>query len=128
MPAPAHSGEREIEEVELPADFAQRLESSLQAADRERRRRQVMARLAVALPVVLLIGPLIAWRLMLASPDGVRVMIESLAWLAFLLDVGVHIDSAVLTYVNLQAVPSIVGVALAVLLAAQLLWYPRNDE
>jgi uncharacterized Tic20 family protein len=128
MPAPAHSGEREIEEVELPADFAQRLESSLQAADRERRRRQVMARLAVALPVVLLIGPLIAWRLMLASPDGVHVMIESLAWLAFLLDVGVHIDSAVLTYVNLQAVPSVVGVALAVLLAAQLLWYPRNDE
>ena len=88
----------------------------------------MISRFRVALPVALLIGPLIAWRLMLASPDGVHVMIDTVAWLAFLLDVGVHIDSAVLAYSNLQAVPSIVGMALAVLLAARLLWYPRNDE
>jgi hypothetical protein len=114
--------------MELPSDFTQRLESSLQAADRERRRRHLVARLRVALPVILLIGPLIAWRLMLASPDGVHVVIDTLAWLAFLLDVGVHVDSAVLAYSNLQAIPSIVGMALAVLFAVRLLWYPRNDE
>jgi hypothetical protein len=128
MPARVHSGERETMAMELPADFVQRLEPSLQAADRERRRRHLIARLRVALPVALLIGPLIAWRLMLASPHGVHVMIDTLAWLAFLLDVGVHIDSAVLSYSNLQAVPSIVGIALALLLAFRLLWYPRNDE
>jgi hypothetical protein len=42
--------------------------------------------------------------------------------------VGVHVDSAVLAYGNLQAIPSIVGVTLAVLLATRLLWYPRDDE
>lgn len=128
MPAPVHSGERETASQGLPADFGQRLESSLRAADRERRRHHLLSSFRVALPVVLLIGPLVAWRLMLASPDGVHVMIETLAWLAFLLDIGVHIDSAVLTYSGLQAIPSIVGVALAVLLAVRLLWYPRTDE
>jgi hypothetical protein len=128
MPASVHSGERESMSVELPADFVQRLEPSLRAADRERRRRHLVARLRVALPVALLIGPLIAWRLVLASPDGVHVMIDTLAWLAFLLDIGVHIDSAVLSYSSLQAIPSIVGMALAVLLAVRLLWYPRTDE
>jgi hypothetical protein len=128
MPAPVEFGERESLAVELPADFAQRLESSLQAADRGRRRRHLTARLRVALPLVLLVGPLVAWRLMQASPDGVHVMIDTLAWLAFLLDVGVHIDSAVLKYSNLQAIPSIVGMALAVLFALRLLWYPRDDE
>ncbi len=127
MPAPVLSGERSATTVELPSNFGDRLESSLPSADRERRRRQVFTRLRFALPVVLLVGPLVAWRLMLASPSGAHVVIDALAWVAFLLDMGVHIDSAILTYSHLQAVPSIVGTALAVLFAVRLLWYPRDD-
>jgi uncharacterized Tic20 family protein len=128
MQAPVHSAEPEVAPIELPADFSQRLEASLRDADRERRRLHLVDRLRLLLPLVLLIGPLIAWRLMLVSPSGSHVMIDTLAWLTFILDVGVHVDSAVLAYGNLQAIPSIVGVALAVLLAARLLWYPRDDE
>ncbi len=127
MQAPVDSVEREVA-IELPADFAQRLEASLRDADRERRRLHVVDRLRFVLPLILLIGPLVAWRLMQVSASGAHVMIDSLAWLAFILDVGVHLDSAVLTYGGLQAVPSIVGVALGVLVAARLLWYPRDGE
>ena len=127
MQAPADSVEREAA-IELPADFAQRLEASLRDADRERRRLHLVDRLRFVLPLVLLIGPLVAWRLMQVSASGAHVMIDSLAWLAFILDVGVHVDSAVLAYVRLQAVPSIVGAALGVLLAVRLLWYPRDGE
>ena len=128
MQAPVHSVDREAAPVELPADFAQRLEASLLDADRDRRRLHQIDRLRFLLPLVLLIGPLVAWRLMLASPSGPHMVIDTLAWLTFILDVGVHLDSAVLAYGHLQAIPSIVGVALAVLLAARLLWYPRDDE
>lgn len=128
MPTQIRSGEPETAAMELPADFGQRLETALRAADRERRRRHLISRLRYALPIALLVGPLFAWRLMLASPNGAHLVIDTLAWLAFLLDVGVHVDSAVLTYTNLQAIPSIVGIALALLLAVQLLWYPRNGE
>ena len=127
MQAPVDSVDREAA-IELPADFAQRLESSLRNADRERRRLHVIDRLRFVLPLVMLIGPLVAWRLMQVSTSGAHVMIDSLAWLAFILDVGVHADSAVLAYGHLQAVPSIVGIALGVLVAARLLWYPRDGE
>jgi uncharacterized Tic20 family protein len=128
MQAPVHSVDRDAAPMELPADFAQRLEASLRDADRGRHRRHLIDRLRYVLPLVLLIGPLIAWRLMLVSPSGAHMMIDTLAWLTFILDVGVHVDSAVLAYGNLQAIPSIVGVTLAVLLATRLLWYPRDDE
>ena len=45
MQAPVHSVERETVPIELPADFAQRLESSLREADRERRRLHAIDRL-----------------------------------------------------------------------------------
>jgi hypothetical protein len=128
MPAPVPTVEREVTPIELHADFAQRLEASLRDADRERRRLHVIDRLRFMLPLALLIGPLVAWRLMLVSPSGAHVVIDTLAWLTFILDIGVNIDSAVLAYGNLQAVPSIVGVALAVLLATRLLWYPRDGD
>jgi hypothetical protein len=82
----------------LPADFAERLEQALDRADRRRRKRAWYRRSASLLPVLLLIGPIIAWRLMSASPDGVHVGIAALAWVTFLLDVGVHLDTSVLTY------------------------------
>lgn len=127
MQAPVDSVERDMA-IELPADFAQRLEASLRDADRERRRLHLVERLRFVLLLVLLIGPLVAWRLMQVSASGAHVMIDSLAWLAFVLDVGVHIDSAVLAYGHLQAIPSVVGIALGVLVAARLLWYPRDGE
>lgn len=128
MPAPAHAGERELTTAELPSDFGQRLEASLGAADRERHRRQLLARAGLVLPVVLLTGPLVAWRLMLVSPNGPHVVVDALAWVAFVLDVGVHVDSALLAYTHLQLVPSVVGVALVLLFIVRLVWNPRTDE
>jgi hypothetical protein len=123
-----HRGEDTEVVAELRDDFTARLQTSLAAADRQRTRRRVASRVRTALLVVMLIGPLIAWRLMTASPDGVHVVIDALAWIAFLLDVGVHLDSAVLASLNLQAIPTLVGVALAVLFGVQFLWYARKDE
>lgn len=105
----------------LPSDFADRLEESLLAADRERSRRNRLQHLRRLLPLCLLIGPVVAWRLTLASPGGVHAYVELLAWVTFFLDVGVHGDSAVLSYLGLQALPSIVGFLLLSLLTATLL-------
>jgi hypothetical protein len=110
----------------LPSDFTDRLERSLAAADDERRRRVWMARFRRALPVVLLIGPLIAWRLTLSTPDGVHIAITALAWITFVLDLGVHINTSVLTYLGLVELPSIVGVLLTLMLAVSLLWEAKD--
>jgi hypothetical protein len=108
-------------EPELREDFASRLDSSLARADRERRRHLIIARLQALLPIVLLVGPIVGWRLMLASPDGPHVTINALAWIAFLLDVGVHLDTTLLASLGLQALPSIVGVLIFILVTATLL-------
>jgi len=105
----------------LAPDFADRLERSLEIADRERARRQWVRRLRRFLPLCLLVGPIIGWHLTLVNPGGVHAYVESLAWLTFLLDVGVHGDAAVLSYLGLQALPSIVGFVLLVLLTVTLL-------
>lgn len=110
----------------LPSDFADRLERSLSTADHERRRRIWISRIRRALPVVLLIGPLIAWRLTLSTPDGVHIAIAALAWVSFVLDLGVHIDTSVLTYLGLVELPSIVGVLLTIMLAVSLLWESKD--
>jgi hypothetical protein len=108
-------------EPELEGDFAGRLEASLSSADRDRRRRNVLRRLQAALPIVLLVGPIIAWRLLLATSGSAQVGISALAWLVFVLDVGVHLDSALLSYLNLEALPSLVGGLLFILVTAWLL-------
>lgn len=110
----------------LPSDFADRLERSLAAADDERRKRTWIARFRRALPVVLLIGPLIAWRLTLSTPDGVHIVISALAWISFVLDLGVHIDTSVLSYLGLVELPSILGILLTVTLAVSLLWESKD--
>src|SRR5436309_15412100 len=115
-------------EPSLPADFAQRLEGSLRLADQERRRRRLLNRAGVLLPIVLLVGPLVAWRLMLASPAGEKVTIAALAWLTFLLDVGVHVDTAVLSYLGLTALPSIIGVLLLALISVWPLTDLRSEH
>jgi hypothetical protein len=112
----------------LPSDFAERLERSLSAADHERRRRVRMARLGRALPFVLLVGPLVAWRLTLATPDGVHIAITALAWITFALDLGVHMDTSVLSYLGLVELPSIVGALLIVMLAVSLLWESKDRK
>lgn len=105
----------------LPTDFAERLEHSLAAADVERRRRAWLGRARRLLPLMLLVGPLLAWRLMLTGPDGVHVGVAALAWVAFVLDVGVHLDTAVLSYLGLVELPTAVGGLLLVVLAASFL-------
>ena len=110
----------------LAPDFSQRLEEALRDADQRRRRRRVTRRIKTALPWLLLVGPLIAWRLTLASPDGMHVGIGALAWIAFLLDVGVHADTVLLSYLGLQALPSVVGIVLLILVTGWLLSMPRG--
>lgn len=110
----------------LPHDFAERLERSLAAADEERRRRAWAGRARRLLPLILLVGPLIAWRLMLSTPDGVHVGVAALAWTTFVLDLGVHVDTSVLSYLGLSELPSIVGALLMIMLTASLLWEGRD--
>jgi hypothetical protein len=106
----------------LPPDFTERLQRSLAAADGERQRRLWLRRARNALPLVLLVGPLLAWRLMLSTPDGTHVAVGALAWTAFLLDLGVHVDTSLLSFLGLSQLPSIVGALLMVMLTATLLW------
>lgn len=110
----------------LPPDFAERLEHSLAAADVERRRRAWLGRARRLLPLILLVGPLLAWRLMLAGPDGVHVGVAALAWVAFVLDVGVHLDTAFLSYLGLVELPTAVGGLLLLVLAASFLSETRR--
>lgn len=115
-------------ESQLASDFTQRLRESLAAADRNRRRHALLHRARMWLPVLLLIGPLIAWRLMAASPDGWHVAIAFLTQWTFVLDVAVHADTGVLAYLGLQVLPSVLGVLLLVVITAWLLAYPRGDQ
>lgn len=112
----------------LPNDFADRLERSLVAADEERRRRVWVDRARQLLPLILLVGPLVAWRLMLSTPDGVTVGIAALAWTTFVLDLGVHVDTSVLSYLGLSGLPSIVGALLMVMLTLSLLWEGKDRQ
>jgi hypothetical protein len=107
---------------ELPSDFTSRLEASLQVADSERRRRALRAKLAALVPVVLLAGPLLAWVLTSATPGGEHIAVDGLVSLTFVLDAGLHVDSAVLSYLHLAALPALVGGLLLVMTALWLLW------
>jgi hypothetical protein len=59
---------------------------------------------------------------MLSTPDGTHVAVGALAWTAFLLDLGVHVDTSLLSFLGLSQLPSIVGALLMVMLTATLLW------
>lgn len=112
----------------LDPDFTHRLESALPSADLDRRRRSRLRRARALLPVLLVLIPIVGWRLMLTTPDGVHVSIAALAWLTFILDVGMHVDSALLSYLGLQALPAIVGILLFVLITGWLLTAPPEEE
>src|SRR5579875_27627 len=111
----------------LEADFVRRLQASLDAADRERRRVQIVRRLQAMLPVLLLIGPIVAWRLILVSRGTARMAIDMLAWITTILDVCVHVNSTLLSYLGLGALPTIVGMLVFAVLTASLL-YESDDE
>jgi hypothetical protein len=115
-------------EADLGEGFNRRLERALRAADVERRHRAIRRRVGSILTVLILVAPIIAWRLMLSTPDGVHIGIAALAWISFLLDVGVHIDSSILNSLGLQALPSIVGVPLLVLITGWVLSNPRAGD
>lgn len=120
-PAPEAHTEPELDET-----FTQRLERTLPAADETKRRRAIRQRVIRIIPFLLLIAPVVGWRLILTTPDGVHVTINALAWLTFLLDVGVHLDASLLNYLGLQALPSIVGGLLLALIAVWVLSAPRD--
>lgn len=117
-----------LDRAGLRPDFAQRLEDSLVGADHERQRRVWLRRLRALLPLVLLAGPVLGWRLTLASPDGVHAGIAALAWVTFLLDVGVHVDTDLLTYLGLGNLPVVVGALLFIMVAASVLWRPGDER
>jgi hypothetical protein len=62
------------------------------------------------------------------SPSSAHVAIDALAWLTFVLDVAVHVDNSILTYLGLKVLPTIVGVLLLVLITGWLLSAPRGEE
>ena len=105
----------------LSSDFTDRLEQALAGADRQRRYRARYRRALSLLPLVLLVGPIVGWRLMGATPDGLHVGVTALAWSAFLLDVGVHVDSSVLSYLGLAELPTAVGLLILGVLTFWLL-------
>jgi hypothetical protein len=121
MPGNSHVGRSGELQLAPGADFSKRLEAILAEADTERRRVMWVQRIRRLLPLVLLVGPLLGWRLMVATGTGSHVVVHALAWLTFLLDVGVHIDTAVLSYLGLRALPSVVGGLLFLLLTWSLL-------
>ena len=114
--------DRSGKQPELAADFSARLEDSLSLADGERRRRQRSARLAGVVPVLLLLGPIVLWKLTSATTGGEHVAVDALVSLTLVLDAGLHVDSAVLSYLHLQALPFIVGALLLFLAGSWLLW------
>jgi hypothetical protein len=65
---------------------------------------------------------------MLVSPDGVHVGVSTLAWITAILDVGVHLDTAILSYLGLQALPTVVGFLLFVLVTVTLLGTSKEDS
>ena len=106
----------------LDSDFSARLEGSLSLADSERRRRERRTRLLRLLPIVLLVGPVVTWKLTSATPGGEHVAVDALISLTLLLDAGVHVDASVLSYLHLQALPFVVGALLLGLSALWLMW------
>lgn len=108
--------------VQLRPDFVVDVERSLQEADGARRKIQWLRRIRLSLPVALLAGPVIAWHLFAASPGGIHVVIGAIAWIAFLLDVGVHVNTTVLGALGLRALPTAVGALLLAMLSVSLLW------
>ncbi len=108
-------------DIALDPDFTLRLESSLTQADADRRRHRLLLRARNVLLILLLLGPIVAWRLMLATPDAVHIGITTVAWLAFLLDIGVHVDTGLLGFLGLSALPSLVGFLIFALITATLL-------
>lgn len=117
-----------IEHDVLPADFGDRLEQALASADRRRRTHSWYRRLASLLPLLLLVGPVVAWRLTAATPDGVHVAVAALAWTTFLLDVGVHLDNSILSYLGLTGLPTLVGLVILTVLTFWLLTGPGESE
>lgn len=103
------------------SDFFDQLSASLDGADRARRRRQWTLRVRRPLPLILLVGPVLGWRLLQVSPESGHLAIASLAWLAFLLDVAVHMDTLLLSYLGLGWLPTTVGVLLFLLVAVTIL-------
>jgi hypothetical protein len=128
MPAHLDPAARAHPDSRAPGDFLARLEASLQDADRQRSRQTLLRRARRILPVVLLVGPVVAWRLILASPGSAHSSISALAWLTFLLDVGVQVDNALLGYLGLQWLPSVVGGLLLVLITGWLLSSPPEKK
>ncbi|MGH2447775.1 MAG: hypothetical protein ACRDFS_04130 [Chloroflexota bacterium] len=110
----------------LTSDFTGRLERSLPKADRRRSRRLWLQRIQLALPALFLVGPIVWWRITARGPDGALAAVHALAGLTFLLDVAVHVDAAVLTYLGLQLLPSVVGLLLLALITGWLL-FARED-
>jgi len=109
-------------------DFANRLEDALHRADRARARQPWVARGRVVLFALILAVPVIFWRLGGATHDGLGAAINALAWIAFLVDAGVHVDTSILSYLGLKALPVVVGIVIFGLVTATLLGGSEEEQ
>lgn len=116
-----------VVDAQLSDEFLVRLEASMDHADQERRRHVALQKAQPLMFGLLLIGPIVAWRLMLASSGTVHVAVDALAWLTFGLDVFVRLDGSLLSYLQLQSLPSVVGLLLLILVSVTLLTAKRDE-
>ncbi len=94
---------------------------NLDAADSAKRRRQARRQVLRVLPWLLLAGPVIGWRLLAVTQPSAHLLISVLAGITMYLDIALHVDDKLLSAVNLQAVPLIVGALVFALVSASLL-------
>ncbi len=117
-----------VREPELDKAFTLRIDLALDDADQRKRRLAWRRRMVRVIPLLLLAAPIAAWRLMMTTPDGVHVVVDALAWLTFVLDVGVQVDASLLRYLGLEALPTIVGILLLIVITMWVLYAPRSER
>lgn len=112
----------------LPSDFAEVLESRLPSADRARKRQVLRAWLGRLMLLILLVGPLLSWRLTMTGSGDRHLTVHTLSWITFLLNVGTRVNGQILTSLHLQSLPTIAGVVLLLVVATGLLWVTGEEH
>lgn len=100
---------------------ARHITLDLDAADSAKRRREARHQMLRVLPWLLLAGPVIAWQLLAVTQPSAHFLLDVLAAITMYLDIALHVDDRLLSAVNLQALPLIIGALVFALVSASLL-------
>jgi len=100
---------------------ARNITLDLVAADSAKRRREARHQVLRVLPWLLVAGPVIGWRLLAVTQPSAHFLLGVLAGVTMYLDIALHVDDRLLSAVNLQAVPLIIGALVFALVSASLL-------